>query len=117
RVLVYQKVGQQIQGMLGAYRHDDLVCVSPDASTRKHLGADLLDQSRIVMGNQVGSPAADIQDRQRLEAAFAPFRGWEKLLIKLTVDKRIIDLLPVARLGDVALQGRTQPQPLFPLGL
>ncbi len=113
-VLVDQQVGQQVERMLRAHRDDDFLGVGPDAAAGQHLGADLLDQCGVVVGDQVRRPAADVQHRQRLDAAFAPFRGGEQVLVELGVDKGIGLLLPVARLGDVALPGRAEAQPFVP---
>jgi len=62
-VLIDQQVGQQVQRMLRANGNDDLFGVGPHAPARQHLRADLFDQRGVVVGDQVGRPAADVQHR------------------------------------------------------
>ncbi|MNV58559.1 hypothetical protein D3C71_1509440 [compost metagenome] len=103
--------------MLRAHGDDDFLCVGPDAPARQDLGADLLDQGGVVMGDEVGRPTADVQHRQRLDAALAPFRRGKQVGVELPVDEGVGLLLPVLRLADIALARRAKAQPFVPADL
>lgn len=113
-IVVDQQVGQQVERVLRAHGDDDLGRVGPDAPARQHLGADLLDQRGVVVGDEVRRPAADVQHRQRLDTALAPFGGGKQVLVELAIDEGVGLLLPVARLDDIALQRGAETQSLVP---
>ena len=113
--LAREQIRDQIERLLAADRHDDFVRHRKHAAPRQHARADLLDQRIVVALDQIRRPVADLHDRQRFHAAFAPVVGRKQRLVELSVDKGIFVAQPVARLDDIALRGRPSSDALVPI--
>ena len=110
-----QQIRQQVERVLRSDRHQDLLGRCPDSPQRQYLVADLLEQRRIVPGEAVLRPVERIASGQHVLAACAPFGGREQASVQLPVDERKLVLLPVRRLGDVALKRRPELHPGGPV--
>ncbi|KAG1438437.1 hypothetical protein G6F57_019855 [Rhizopus arrhizus] len=108
------QIGEQVERMLRAHRDDDFLGVGPDAPAGQPLGAALFDQRRIIVRDEGGRPAADVQHGQGLDAALAPFGGGKEVRVELAVHEGVGLLLPVLGLGDIALPRRPEAQPFVP---
>ncbi len=97
--LGHQEVGEHVERVLRAERHDDLVRIGEDAAPGQEPRLDLLDQQRVVAVDHVGRPVADFEHGERHAVAFAPFGGREQRRVELAVDEGVGRLDPVAVLG------------------
>src|SRR5690606_3657628 len=101
--------------MLRTHRDDDLVRIGPYSPARQDLSADLFDQGGIVMSDEIRGPAADVQHRERLDAAFAPFCGREQFLVELAIYEGEWHILPLAGLDNVPQLARMEAQAFVPV--
>ena len=115
-VAIEQQVGDQIERVLRADRHQDLVGRHAHAAARQQARADLLDQQRIVVGEAVLGPVAHGGDAERLARALAPCRQREHALVDLAVDEGIGEVLPVGWLDNIPLRAGMKPEPVLPIG-
>ena len=93
----------------------DFVILGPDAAPGQDLVADGFDQCRIIVGNLVRCPHADVQHGQGPQTAFTPLCRRELLGVELRIAEGVGQALPVGRLDDVALGKRMKDQPAGPV--
>ncbi len=107
RLPVDEQRRNQIERMLRADRHHDLVRAGMDAAPWQDLKLQLLDQCGIIAVDQVACPVVDLGHAQCRARAFAPVVGRKKARIELAEDEGIGLRLPVGRLADVAVHRRS----------
>ena len=111
-----EQLADQIQRLLGADRHQNLVRSSPYAAPWQHPGAQLFDQIAIILVATIHRPGLDAFLLGRAFDAFPPVGQREQPGIDLTIDKGVAIAVPVLRIAYRAIRYVKRAEVTGPVG-